>query len=173
MKNIIELKTERLRITPLNPGRLTLLLADKGELERRLGLRPSGVLLDANTHEAISGLRQEGLRNQNAWVWYTYWLIVHISDNVAIGGLCFMKKLDVDGLVEVGYGIDAAYANNGYMTEALSAVVSWAKEQDEVVTVMAACEVENIASARVLENCGFLISNQDEELIYWKNAKKS
>jgi RimJ/RimL family protein N-acetyltransferase len=42
----------------------------------------------------------------------------------------------------------------GYATEAAGAVVAWALAQPELHRVWAVCDVENAASARVLEKSG-------------------
>jgi [ribosomal protein S5]-alanine N-acetyltransferase len=42
------------------------------------------------------------------------------------------------------------------MTEALTEVVSWALQQPSIFRIGAVCDVENIASARVMEKAGLL-----------------
>ena len=164
------LRTERLQILPLTLEQFTLLLTDNGCLQRSLGLRPSGTSLDEYTHEAMSGLRQEAESHPENSFWYTYWMIIHTADSVSIGGLCFMGEPDASGIVEIGYGIDAPFRNHGYMTEALSAVCIWAKEQTDVHAVTAVCEKDNTASARVLEKCGFCVCGTVGELIHWQTS---
>jgi len=57
--------------------------------------------------------------------------------------------------IEVGYVLRRSEWNNGYMTEALEAVTSWAFEQPGVFRVWAYVDMDNIASQRVLEKAGF------------------
>jgi RimJ/RimL family protein N-acetyltransferase len=57
--------------------------------------------------------------------------------------------------VNIGYVLARAYWNHGYMTETLCKVVEWVLTQPGVYRVWAVCDVENIASARVLEKAGF------------------
>ncbi len=57
--------------------------------------------------------------------------------------------------VDIGYVLARAYWNRGYMTEAVCAVADWALNQPGVYRVWAVCDVENTASARVLEKAGF------------------
>jgi len=52
---------------------------------------------------------------------------------------------------EVGYALAKAYWGQGYMTETAQAVLDWILKQNEIFRVSAYCDVENIASARVLE----------------------
>lgn len=56
--------------------------------------------------------------------------------------------------IEVGYALARPYWNKGYMTEALCAVIEWAFAQPDIFRVQAICDVENIASARVMEKAG-------------------
>jgi RimJ/RimL family protein N-acetyltransferase len=55
----------------------------------------------------------------------------------------------------LGYVLAKAYWNNGYMTEAVQAATDWALDQPSIYRVWAVCDVENPASARVLEKAGF------------------
>jgi [ribosomal protein S5]-alanine N-acetyltransferase len=54
----------------------------------------------------------------------------------------------------LGYVLAKRYWNKGYMTEAVSAIAEWALAQPEIFRVWAVCDVENAASARVLEKVG-------------------
>ena len=48
------------------------------------------------------------------------------------------------------------YANKGYTTEAVGAVVKWAAKQPNVNQIEAEAEESNPASIRVLEKCNFI-----------------
>jgi RimJ/RimL family protein N-acetyltransferase len=55
---------------------------------------------------------------------------------------------------EIGYVLARSHWKRGYMIEAARAVVEWALSQPEVFRVWAVCDVENMASAQVLEKIG-------------------
>lgn len=55
----------------------------------------------------------------------------------------------------LGYWIGARYARQGYMREAISAVVHHAFQQLDLSRIEAGCLPENTASRGVLEKCGF------------------
>jgi ribosomal-protein-alanine N-acetyltransferase len=55
----------------------------------------------------------------------------------------------------LGYWIGAPYARQGYMREAIQALVHHAFQVMDLSRVEAACLPENAASRGVLENCGF------------------
>ncbi|MEM9009693.1 MAG: GNAT family protein [Pseudomonadota bacterium] len=55
----------------------------------------------------------------------------------------------------IGYWIAGAYSGQGYMTEALAAIVHYAFTTLDLSRVEAACLPENTRSRRLLERCGF------------------
>jgi len=59
-----------------------------------------------------------------------------------------------DAKVEVAYVISRAHWGQGFMTEAVSGVISWAFDQGDVWRIWAIADTENLASCRVLEKAG-------------------
>lgn len=57
--------------------------------------------------------------------------------------------------VNLGYLLARDAWGRGYMAEAVEPVVAWFLAQPHVFRVWATCDVENTASARVLEKAGF------------------
>ena len=55
---------------------------------------------------------------------------------------------------ELGYVLARAYWSKGYMTEAVKALVTWALRRPEIYRVWAVCDIDNKASARVMEKAG-------------------
>ena len=55
----------------------------------------------------------------------------------------------------IGYWVGQRYARQGYMREAISAVVHYAFTQMDLSRIEAACLPENVASRGVLERSGF------------------
>jgi RimJ/RimL family protein N-acetyltransferase len=56
--------------------------------------------------------------------------------------------------VGIGYVIGRAYWGRGYVTEAVRVIVEWALNQQSIYRVCASCDVENTASACVMEKVG-------------------
>jgi len=54
----------------------------------------------------------------------------------------------------MGYIIGREYWGRGYMTEVVRAVSDWVLAQPEIHRVWAMCDVDNLASARVMEKSG-------------------
>ena len=79
------------------------------------------------------------------------WLITLSGQNRGIGSVaCRVRGHAVD----IGYALARAYWHHGYATEAGRAVIAWAANLPKVYRVWADCDVENAASARVLEKLG-------------------
>jgi [ribosomal protein S5]-alanine N-acetyltransferase len=55
---------------------------------------------------------------------------------------------------DLGYVLARSEWGKGYMPEAMQALTDWALGQDEIYRVWAVCDVENDASARVMEKVG-------------------
>jgi ribosomal-protein-alanine N-acetyltransferase len=56
--------------------------------------------------------------------------------------------------VDIGYVLARRLWRKGLMSEAIGGLVDWAMSQPGIYRVWAICDVENIASARVLEHVG-------------------
>jgi RimJ/RimL family protein N-acetyltransferase len=61
----------------------------------------------------------------------------------------------VPGRVGFGYVLSRRSWGQGLMTEALTEVASWAMKQKGIWRIGDVCDVENTASARVMEKAGF------------------
>jgi RimJ/RimL family protein N-acetyltransferase len=57
-------------------------------------------------------------------------------------------------MLDFGYVLARLYWRRGLMTEALVEVVDWAMRQDSIWRIGAVCDIENPASARVMEKAG-------------------
>jgi RimJ/RimL family protein N-acetyltransferase len=79
------------------------------------------------------------------------WIVVRKND-LELAGII---ELRIDKFrADLGYGIAPEYWGNGYATEITKSVVGWALMQNAIYRVWATCDVENLASAHVLEKAG-------------------
>ena len=76
--------------------------------------------------------------------------------------------MPVDGVTEVGYGMNPAYEGQGYMTEALRAFLDFARAHG-VRAVRADTERDNLRSQAVLKRCGFQFLYEDKTL-WWERS---
>jgi [ribosomal protein S5]-alanine N-acetyltransferase len=56
--------------------------------------------------------------------------------------------------LDCGYVLARAYWGRGLMTEALAEISAWALRQESIRRIGAVCDVDNLASARVMEKAG-------------------
>jgi RimJ/RimL family protein N-acetyltransferase len=61
----------------------------------------------------------------------------------------------------VSYNVTAELRGQGIAPRALSALLLWAASQIGLRRARLACHVDNVASRRVAENCGFVLVSQD------------
>lgn len=116
---------------------------------------------DDHLKAAYQEMLQGCLDHPEQWEWYCIWMIER-KDGAHIGDFSF-KGFNMDGIVEIGYGINDEHQGKGYATEAVRAAVKWALQQPGVTRVEAETEPDNKASQRVLEKCGFISSGIDGE----------
>jgi RimJ/RimL family protein N-acetyltransferase len=62
---------------------------------------------------------------------------------------------------EVSYNVIAELRRQGIAPRALSALLAWAASQIGLRRTHLACHVDNVASRRVAEKCGFVLVSQD------------
>jgi [ribosomal protein S5]-alanine N-acetyltransferase len=79
------------------------------------------------------------------------WLITLKAEDRVVGSIaCRVHGHAAD----IGYALARVCWGAGYATEAGQAVVTWAAGRGEIYRVWAVCDIENLASARVLEKLG-------------------
>lgn len=133
---------------------LKIYAASQNEMEKFIELQTNEVLKAAYT-EMLNGC----IENPEQWEWYAIWMI-ELKDGTHIGELCF-KGLDLNGVVEIGYGITEQYQEHGYATEAVKAISAWAFQEPKVSSIEAEIDSKNIASKKVLEKCGFIFTGKN------------
>lgn len=165
------LRTQRLLIVPLKLAQLQLCATDLPALETELGLPISRDMftdiLWGAIHKKIEKLT--GMVETHH-LWQTYWLIILNENNFGVGLAGFKGYPDESGSTEIGYGIDPAYQNQGYMTEAVDALVNWALQHPFCNTVTATT-VKNPASRRLLEKLGARLVAEEETSSSWEFRK--
>jgi RimJ/RimL family protein N-acetyltransferase len=130
-------------------------------MEAKLGLRLSDWLMnELYQRETIDALETFWIpQTALNWIdfqWFTNWEIVLQDQQLSIGGIGFGGSPDNDGQVSIGYALDKAFWGNGYASEAVKAMIGWAKEDLLVKKILAETPLDNIASQRVLEKNSFL-----------------
>lgn len=78
--------------------------------------------------------------------------VITLKESGAVIGMIEIRINDFKA--DVGYVISHPNWGKGMATEALRSLVEWALRQEAIYRVWALCDVENLASARVLEKVG-------------------
>ncbi|XQY90094.1 GNAT family N-acetyltransferase [Metabacillus sp. HB246100] len=98
-------------------------------------------------------------------------IIVLKEENKIIGDMGFKGGPDHAGVLDIGYSIVPEYRGRGFATEMGKEMVRWGFKDENVKTIIATSNPENIASKKVLEKIGFQIERKTEEKIMWVLAK--
>jgi RimJ/RimL family protein N-acetyltransferase len=78
-------------------------------------------------------------------------------DGNPVGSVGFRFGTDIERVtVEIGYWIGASHRRKGFATEVVRSMTGWAIARYGLTRVNAHVFVTNLASARVLERCGFV-----------------
>ena len=80
--------------------------------------------------------------------------MLEVAGNLALAGMLDLR-LDLPRL-NLGYVLSPAYWGQGYMTEAVRAVIGWALAQPGIWRVEATTDTENIGSQRVMQKAGMI-----------------
>ena len=118
--------------------------AQDPEVTRYLTFQPHRDLNDA--HEAVSRFL-ENWRSGKSYCW----LIFRTDREELIGAIAARE----DQGINLGYLLARPSWGQGFMSEALGAIVEWAFTVPSIFRVWAVCDLENEASARLLERNGF------------------
>ncbi|MFF1402600.1 GNAT family N-acetyltransferase [Streptomyces sp. NPDC058294] len=155
--NNLVLPTERLLLTGIRPA-----VADDVRLGGRGGLDWLGDGPHEGTRQACSYLMkayETGAHRPEFGVF----ALVRQEDGRAIGGVCFHGAPDDERRVEIGYDLIEGARGDGYATEAVRTLTEWALARDDVDTVVATVEPDNVPSQQVAARAGFVRATVDEE----------
>jgi ribosomal-protein-alanine N-acetyltransferase len=139
--------TARLSLRPIAPGDAAAIFAGYAqdpEVVKFLSWRPHRTFADTEAYVArcLAALPDDAR---------TYVLIGH-ADSQLLGA--FELRRPAPYRLDCGYVLARPFWGRGLMSEALAAIVDWAMRQDAIWRLGAVCDVENRASARVMEKAG-------------------
>ncbi len=99
--------------------------------------------------ELINWYTQPEPRNRHRWI------IERASDRAFLG-TCGFHCIDLtNNICELGYDLSPEYWGNGYMTEAVGAILAFCFSETDINRVQAFVHTENARSCRLLEKLGF------------------
>lgn len=107
----------------------------------------------AEAKQLIEFYTQEEPRNQHRWI------IIMKDTNEKIGTCGFHCWDRMNGIVEIGYDLQPDYWRKGYTSEALEEIIKFAKNEMNVISIIAHIAERNIASIQSVIKLGFYKTN--------------
>jgi ribosomal-protein-alanine N-acetyltransferase len=155
------ISTERLRLVPHDPEHLRALIEGVESYARSSGMTAANGLRDFIVSPDVSPEWMAALRNATGVdPWRYGFAVVEIATDLVIGSAGFTGPPDIDGNVEIAYGIVPDYEGRGYATEAAAALVEYARADDRVRKISAHTLPARNASTRILEKCSFQFAGE-------------
>lgn len=161
------IQTERLELILLTPNQLELWIEDITELEKELDCSYKAEAMEGLFLEIVKKQYEIIQKDLNNYLWHSFFLLIRKDDRVVVGSADFKDIPNENGEVEIGYGLGKEFEHNGYMTEAVNAMCEWVLKQNGVTSVIAETYLENLASQKILERCGFK-KDKVGETFWWK-----
>ncbi|MEO6168604.1 MAG: GNAT family N-acetyltransferase [Chitinophagales bacterium] len=163
------LASERLLIFPLSPAQLLKYVEADDSLEKELGLTPSGRTISPELKEALhESILPAVAANSTDLLFYTLWTMFTKHEHQMVGDLCFKGPPNEQHEIEIGYGTYTPFRGNGYMTEAINAMIRWASGIPNVAAIIAETDKNNVASIRALQKNHFVAFKTTESMIWWR-----
>jgi len=159
-------ETTNLLLLPLTHSQLLKYIQADGSLESELGLNGSSHPIPPELKEALEQAILPNVADPGKdYLYSTLWTLISKRDNRMVGDLCFHGEPDPDGEIEIGYGTYDEFQGKGYMTEAISGIVTWAQQQPGIKSIIANTDTTNIPSLRLLEKNGFIQIGKVDSLV--------
>ncbi|MEZ2238447.1 GNAT family N-acetyltransferase [Microcoleus sp.] len=98
------------------------------------------------------------------------WGIVHKSEQKLIGTCGYVEWSMNNSRAQIGYALSRKYWNQGYMSEAVSAIIDFGFREMSLNKIEARCAQENIASARVMEKVGMQLEGILKQHLFAKDT---
>jgi len=163
------IETERLILKPLTYEQLIKYVKCDNSLEVELKLHKSSRTISKELKEAFEQTILPNVADKSKnYLYSTLWTAISKTDNLMVGDLCIVGEPNADGEIEIGYGTYDEFQGKGYMTEIVSGIIKWAKNQSEIKSIIAFTEKTNTASFKVLEKNNFIKIGNSETLLNWK-----
>lgn len=160
------LLTARLRLLPCDAVVARAAVEAPDTLPALLGLRVDPEWPSEDLSEVLPGYA-DALELQPHLAQWGLFLVLDRGGRRLVGDAGFKGPPDESGAVEIGYGIVSTFRGRGYATEAVRALIAYAKRQPGVRAIAATCYASNAGSRRVLEKSGFRHVGTEGALLDW------
>ena len=162
------LETHQLTLISLTVQQMRWQRDNFARLEQALGLTASGQRLEDELHPIVSRAIGHMRRRPHHARWRCQWVAMLKEERRIIGNLAF-KGAPGPGPARWRSATASIrfYHNRGLATEAVEAMVRWALAEETVRAVIAETANTNVASMRVLQKVGFVITSATDRFLYW------
>ncbi len=137
------------RVVPDDAATLFALVDDAAVMRFLDWPRPRSAAETRAHLEAVDLRWAQGLEHQ--------FLALRKADGAALGTLAFRPR---GHAADFGYVFGRAHWGQGHASEAAQLLAGWLRRQPSLLRVWATCDVDNTASARVLEKAGLLLEGR-------------
>ena len=159
------IKTERLTIRKFNPKDMDCIK----EAFAKVSFRENMLIKDDNKVNYSCFDYQKMLAHyENTQV--NVWAVCDNKTDDCIGSVSIQSHDNISNSVEIGYWISDRYANKGYGTEAVKAVVKFCFEYACIHRVWAMCRKDNKASIKLLMKAGFKPEGLMQDAVFYNNS---
>ena len=166
--------TERLILRALTYDQLVKYIKTDNSLEEELDLNETLREVSPELKEALELTILPNVANpKKNYLYVTLWTIIWKEKNKMVGDLCFVGEPNGAGEIEIGYGTYEEFRGKGFMTEAVGGMIKWAEAQEEVKSIVAATEKNNIASSTILEKNNFIKVGEIGTILNWRRVLSS
>ena len=163
------IETDRLILIPVDCEMIDALLDSNDALLDKYGLINRGDEFVNPSSDYLHKIKQRLIEHPEEYPLAVDHLIVLKSIKTVIGSIDFKYMPDENGVSEVGYGMSPEYEGNGYMTEALMAMIAFGR-QNGIKRIVADTLVDNFKSQNVLTRCGFSLTGKEGDK-FWFSLK--
>jgi [ribosomal protein S5]-alanine N-acetyltransferase len=148
------LLTPRLELVPITLEAIEAVIAgDKARAEQAVGAAFPAEWPNQDLIARAFPVSIDAIRADPATRLWGDTLVLQRGERRVVGSVVFHGK-PVDGVAEVGYGIEEGSRGQGLAVEATNACVAWALEQDGIVAVQATTFPWHAASLGVIRRLG-------------------
>lgn len=147
--------TKRLKLYPLTPDQMRLLIDAPGELYALFSLIPDDAPHSAAFQELAETQYCKMLADPEHMSFHTLWLITQLEGKHSIGYLYFTDAPSDTGMTELRGCIKNSYRQQDYMTEACDIMRSWAFSKRGVLMLLAHAEKEDVVLHGLLRKLHF------------------
>ena len=164
-RHMPEIRTERLILRPIRRSDAKAMYdyAHDADVARYVLWEPHRSILD--THEAIRDIKRQYRHG-----WPSSFAIALAENDQIIGTIGYMWLNSENSSAEIGYSLSKRYWNQGYMTEALKAVIDYSFQQLKLHRIEAQHDIRNPGSGRVMQKAGMVHEGVFHDRLYNKGC---